>query len=55
MSSAVLAHFPELRAAVSALAGAITDDEMRRLNALVDGQRRDVKEVVKEFRAANRL
>jgi glycine betaine/choline ABC-type transport system substrate-binding protein len=55
MSGAVLARFPELREAVSALTGAITDEEMRRLNALVDGQRRDVKEVVKEFRAANRL
>ena len=54
MSGAVLARFPELREAVSALAGAITDEEMRRLNYLVDGERRAVKDVVKEFRAANR-
>ena len=40
MSGAVLARFPELREAVSALAGAITDEEMRRLNYLVDGERR---------------
>jgi len=55
MSGAVLARFPELREAVSALAGAITDEEMRRLNYLVDGERRDVKAVVKEFRATRRL
>ncbi|MGH7251586.1 MAG: glycine betaine ABC transporter substrate-binding protein [Nitrospiraceae bacterium] len=50
MSGAVLARFPELRAAVSPLAGAITDEEMRRLNYQVDGKRRDVAAVVREFR-----
>ena len=55
VSAAVLTRFPELLVALSALAGTVTDEEMRRLNYLVDGERRDVKEVVKEFRAAKRL
>jgi len=55
LSSAVLTRVPELREAVSALAGALTDEEMRRLNYLVDGERRSVREVVREFRAAKGL
>jgi len=31
------------------LAEKISDDDMRRLNYAVDGQHRDVKEVVREF------
>ena len=44
-----LAQHPELKPALEALAGKISDAEMRQLNYAVDGQKRDVKEVVKEF------
>ncbi len=40
---------PEVKSALDELAGKISDDEMRQLNYAVDGQRRDVKEVVREF------
>ncbi len=55
VSAAVLSRFPEVRTALSALAGTLTDEEMRRLNALVDGEKRDVAQVVREFRAAKGL
>jgi osmoprotectant transport system substrate-binding protein len=45
----MLAHHPEVRTALDALAGRISDDDMRRLNYAVDGQHRDVKEVVRQF------
>ena len=44
-----IARHPEVEAALDALAGKISDDDMRRLNYAVDGQHRDVKEVVREF------
>ena len=44
-----LAVHPEVGQALDALAGKISDDEMRQLNYAVDGQHRDVKEVVREF------
>lgn len=44
-----LARHPELSPALDELAGKISDDDMRRLNYAVDGQHRDVKEVVREF------
>jgi osmoprotectant transport system substrate-binding protein len=40
---------PEIRQALDELAGKTSDDEMRQLNYAVDGQHRDVKEVVREF------
>ena len=40
---------PAIGRALAALAGRVTDREMRRLNAAVDVERRNVKEVVKEF------
>ncbi len=40
---------PEVSKALAALAGKISDQEMQNLNYAVDGQRRDVKEVVREF------
>ncbi|MEP6888358.1 MAG: glycine betaine ABC transporter substrate-binding protein [Nitrospirales bacterium] len=40
---------------LSKLAGMVTDEDMRRLNYEVDGKRRDVAAVVKEFRSAKRL
>jgi osmoprotectant transport system substrate-binding protein len=44
-----LARHPELRPALQELAGKLSDDDMRQLNYAVDGQHRDVKEVVREF------
>jgi osmoprotectant transport system substrate-binding protein len=44
-----LAEHPELRQAFDDLTGKISDAQMRQLNYAVDGQKRDVKEVVKEF------
>ncbi|HWC20520.1 MAG TPA: glycine betaine ABC transporter substrate-binding protein [Terriglobales bacterium] len=45
-----LRRFPQLASAVQELANTISDDEMRKMNYAVDGERRDVVEVVKEFR-----
>jgi osmoprotectant transport system substrate-binding protein len=36
-------------AALDELSGAISDEDMRRLNYAVDGQHRDVTAVVREF------
>jgi osmoprotectant transport system substrate-binding protein len=44
-----LARHPEVEQALSELAGTISDDDMRQLNYAVDGQHRDVKEVVRDF------
>ncbi|MGD0514678.1 MAG: glycine betaine ABC transporter substrate-binding protein [Terriglobales bacterium] len=43
------ADHPEVKAALDELAGKISDDDMRQLNYDVDGQHRDVKQVVREF------
>ena len=40
---------PEVRKAFAALAGRITESDMRRLNYQVDGEHRDVATVVREF------
>jgi osmoprotectant transport system substrate-binding protein len=45
----MLARHPEVKQALDALAGKISDDDMRQLNYAVDGQHRDAKEVVQEF------
>ncbi|MFP5265541.1 MAG: glycine betaine ABC transporter substrate-binding protein [Blastocatellia bacterium] len=45
----VLARYPEIRAAIKSLAGRLTDAEMRRLNYAVDSEKRDVREIVREF------
>jgi len=45
----MLARHAEVGKALNELAGKISDDDMRRLNYAVDGQHRDVKEVVREF------
>ena len=50
-----LRRYPQLAAALNELANTISDDEMRRLNYAVDGQHRDVVEVVKEFRHSKGL
>jgi len=51
----VLARHPEVGQALATLAGKISDDDMRRLNYAVDGEHRDVKEVVREFRRGKGL
>jgi osmoprotectant transport system substrate-binding protein len=51
----VLAHHPEVGASLDKLAGKISDDDMRHLNYAVDGQHRDVKEVIREFRQSKGL
>lgn len=50
-----LQRFPQLAPALNELANTISNDEMRKLNYAVDGERRDVIEVVKEFRAKKGL
>jgi osmoprotectant transport system substrate-binding protein len=44
-----LAHHSEVKQALDELAGKISDDDMRQLNYAVDGQHRDVKQVVHNF------
>jgi len=44
-----LRQHPEVGEALAVLAGKISDQEMQQLNYAVDGQRRDVKDVVREF------
>jgi osmoprotectant transport system substrate-binding protein len=44
-----VAQHPEVAAALEELAGKISDQEMQQLNYAVDGQHRDLKEVVREF------
>ena len=51
----MLALHPEVREALSALAGKISDDDMRQLNYAVDGQHRDIKQVVKDFLTTKHL
>jgi osmoprotectant transport system substrate-binding protein len=44
-----LSRHPEVKQALDDLAGKISDQEIRQLNYAVDGQHRDVKQVVREF------
>ncbi len=44
-----LAEHPELSTALDSLGGKISDQEMRQLNYEVDGKKRDVKEVARDF------
>src|SRR5580704_14737342 len=44
-----LARHPEVKQVLDELTGKISDEEMRQLNYAVDGQKRDAKEVVREF------
>ncbi|KAB8321014.1 ABC transporter substrate-binding protein [Tolypothrix campylonemoides VB511288] len=50
-----LQKYPEVRKAIAQLVGTISAPEMRQLNYLVEGELRDVKEVVSEFRKAKGL
>jgi len=44
-----LVRYPALRQALAELGGKITEDDMRRLNYAVDGEHRDIKQLVAEF------
>lgn len=50
-----LTRHPEVRAALLELSGKINDAEMRKMNYEVDGQRRDIADVAREFLHANGL
>jgi osmoprotectant transport system substrate-binding protein len=50
-----LAQFPQLRAALSDLAGKLSATDMRRLNYAVDAQHQDAAAVVRVFRASHGL
>jgi len=45
----VLQEHPEVKSALAALAGKITEEDMRRMNYAVDGEHRDATQVVAEF------
>ena len=49
---ATLEKHPEVRDAIGALAGKISEDEMRLMNYAVDGEHRDPADVVRAFRKA---
>jgi osmoprotectant transport system substrate-binding protein len=50
-----LRQHPEVARVLNQLAGEISDEEMQQLNYAVDGQHRDVKEVVHEFLKQKKL
>jgi osmoprotectant transport system substrate-binding protein len=50
-----LKRWPQMGAALDALAGKLTADDMRAMNEAVDGQHRNPAEVAKEFRARKGL
>lgn len=49
MRGEMLKNHPEVGAALDALAGSISDDDMRRMNYAVDGEHRDPTVIVREF------
>jgi osmoprotectant transport system substrate-binding protein len=53
--NATLEKFPALRGALADLAGKISEDDMRKMNAAVDADQRDVVEVVRAFRESKGL
>ena len=50
-----LQQHPEVEKTLAALAGRISDAEMQRMNYAVDGEHRDVQEVVREFLRSRNL
>lgn len=50
-----LRRHPQIQVAMERLAGKVTEDEVRAMNEAVDGQHRDVAEVVREFRRSKGL
>ena len=55
VNDAAIRRFPQLLSTLEELANTISDEEMRRLNHAVDGEHRDVVDVVKEFREKKAL
>ena len=52
---ATLEKHPEVRAAIGALAGKVSEEDMRHMNYAVDGEHRDPADVVSEFRKTKGL
>lgn len=52
---ATLKKYPKLRQAIAQLGGLVSEEEMRRLNYQVEGELRDIKEVVQEFLQSKKL
>jgi glycine betaine/choline ABC-type transport system substrate-binding protein len=52
---ATIEKYPEIRTALQELGGKISAEEMRQMNAAVDADQRDVKDIVREFRARKGL
>lgn len=50
-----LERYPQVRGALAALAGKISEEDMRRLNYAVDGEHRDVKQLVADFLREKKL
>ena len=50
-----LRRWPQIGVAMQRLAGRVTADEMRAMNLAVDGEHRDVSDVVREFRKSKGL
>jgi len=50
-----LRRWPQIQAALDALAGKITAEDMQEMNEAVDGQHRDPEEVVRDFRRTKGL
>jgi len=50
-----LQRWPQIQAALDALAGRITADDMRTMNEAIDGKHRDPADVVREFRTSKHL
>jgi osmoprotectant transport system substrate-binding protein len=50
-----LARYPAVGTAIAELAGEISDEDMRRMNYAVDGEHREVQEVVRQFLQSKHL
>jgi osmoprotectant transport system substrate-binding protein len=50
-----LERYPEIRNALQRLSGKINEQDMRRLNYAIDGEKKDATAVVKDFLAQNRF
>jgi osmoprotectant transport system substrate-binding protein len=50
-----LHRWPQIQIALDALAGKISADDMRAMNEAIDGQHRDLAQVVREFRNSKQL
>ncbi len=55
MRGEMVKQHPEVGVALDSLAGAIRDEDMRRLNYAVDGEHRDAAAVVREFLRQRKL